>query len=153
MPIASKAISKTNNNTSFNNSNKENQNLPRPEKILTKTDIEKNNNIVVIEINSFRLLFKILEKAKKYIPEEKELIYAFGNEVVRRVTNLMNVACPEENENKSIRQDYGLSDAETYFAEKTNPGIKKYKSVIREYFKKYTTEITIGALGRSVTVK
>lgn len=30
---------------------------------------------------------------------------------------------------------------EGYFNERTNPSVKKYKSVVTEYFKKYTSEI------------
>lgn len=33
---------------------------------------------------------------------------------------------------------YGLSMAEAYLNERTNPAVKKYKSVVFEYFKKYT---------------
>ena len=36
----------------------------------------------------------------------------------------------------------GLKEAELYLKEEANPGIKKYKSVIKEYQKKYSSEVT-----------
>lgn len=37
--------------------------------------------------------------------------------------------------------EYGLGMIESYLNERNNSGIKKYKSVVMEYFKKYTNEI------------
>ena len=39
------------------------------------------------------------------------------------------------------RKGFGINMAEAYLNEKTNPGVKKYKSVVSEYFKKYSAEI------------
>lgn len=39
--------------------------------------------------------------------------------------------------------EYSIISAQKYFDEKVNPSIRKYKSVIREYFKKYTDEIKV----------
>lgn len=46
---------------------------------MPKLTIDKNNNILIIEINTFRLLFKIFEKLRKYSPDEKELLNTIGN--------------------------------------------------------------------------
>lgn len=37
----------------------------------TKNTVEKNNNILILEINVFRLLYKIYEKLKKNCSEER----------------------------------------------------------------------------------
>jgi hypothetical protein len=39
--------------------------------LITKPVIEKNNNILIREINTFRLLFKIYERLNKYYFDEK----------------------------------------------------------------------------------
>ena len=39
------------------------------------------------------------------------------------------------------RKGIGINMAELYLNEKTNPSVKKYKSVVSEYFKKYSSEI------------
>lgn len=46
----------------------------------------------------------------------------------------------------------GLKDIESYLREDVNSGIKKYKSVIKEYQKKYTSEIMIGPNASLVTI-
>lgn len=38
---------------------------------LPKQVVDRNNTIMMIEINTFRLLFKIYQKVKKYLPLEK----------------------------------------------------------------------------------
>ena len=48
-------------------------------RIVSKAILEKNNNVLILEINVFRLLFKIYEKVKKYASEEKELLNTIGN--------------------------------------------------------------------------
>jgi hypothetical protein len=56
-----------NSKTSKDPSNQQNISVQRENKPINhKTTIEKNNNILIIEINTFRLLFKIHEKLKKY---------------------------------------------------------------------------------------
>ena len=55
---------------------------------------------------------------------------------MKRVTNLKK-CCDEEDDT------YGLISSQRYFDEKANPSIKKYKTVIREYYKKYKEEIKI----------
>jgi hypothetical protein len=42
--------------------------------IINKAVISKNNNIFLIQINKFRLLFKIYEKIKKVSQEAKTLL-------------------------------------------------------------------------------
>jgi len=84
------------------------------------------------------LLYKIHEKLKKYAVEEKELINAVGNDIIGRVKSLMTVLLPEkENLNSLKGEEYGLLDIKIYLNESTNPTINKYKSVVKEYHKKY----------------
>lgn len=62
--------------------------------------------------------------------------------------------CPDKENIYPVRSDeYGLTDIKTYLSEETNPSIKKYKSVVKEYHKKYTQEITINPLGRQINSK
>ena len=70
-----------------------------------------------------------------------------GSEVLRRVRSLKSFCCDEENTNRlKLGLFYGIKEPESYFNELKNPSIKKYKSVVKEYFKKYTTEIKIDEL-------
>ena len=59
---------------------------------------------------------------------------ALGQEVIRKVTNLKNCC-------DNVKEEYGLSMVDKYFDEKSNPSIKKYKSVVGEYYRKYKSEI------------
>jgi hypothetical protein len=101
---------------------------------MPKSLIERNNTIVVNEINTFRLIYKLMEKVKRNMPREEVLVGLLGNEVIRKVTALRN--CFQNGVN-----EYGLSMIESYMNERSNQSIKKYKSVVMEYFKKYTSEI------------
>lgn len=56
--------------------------------------------------------------------------------MINRVTKLKK-CCEEQTE------DYNLISTKRYLDEKVNPSIKKYKSVVKEYYKKYTEEIKI----------
>ena len=63
---------------------------------LPKQVIEANNNVLVIEINTFRLIYKILEKLRKFEPQAKELIRVLGAEVLKRVRTLKSFCCDDE---------------------------------------------------------
>jgi hypothetical protein len=52
---------------------------------LPKSLIDRNNTVVVHYINTFRLLYKILEQIKLNRPEETELIQIMVNEILARV--------------------------------------------------------------------
>lgn len=109
---------------------------------LPKNVIEANNNVLVIEINTFRLIYKILEKLRKCEPQSKELMQYLGSEVLKRVKCLKTFCCDgDENGNNKVKLGlfYGVKEAESYLNELKNPSIKKYKSVVKEYFKKYTS--------------
>ena len=58
------------------------------------------------------------------------------NEVLRKVGNLKKCCLDGEK-----RDYYDLKDVDGYLSEGKNPSIKKYKSVISEYYRKYTTEL------------
>jgi hypothetical protein len=47
--------------------------------------VDKNNTILLIEINKFRLHYKIYEKLKGFCSEEKHLISSLGNDIMKRV--------------------------------------------------------------------
>jgi serine/threonine protein kinase len=59
--------------------NKENFNSMKNAQPLSKAIIDKNNTLVLVEINKFRLMFKIYEKLKKMAPEEKTLHSVLGS--------------------------------------------------------------------------
>lgn len=63
--------------------------------------------MLVIEINTFRLIYKILEKLKKHEPQSKELMQCLGSEVLRRVKNLKAFCC-DGDENCSSKVKLGL---------------------------------------------
>ena len=65
--------------------NKENFNSVKNIQPLSKTIIDKNNNLILIEINKFRLMFKIYEKLKKMASEEKNLHSVLGAEILKMV--------------------------------------------------------------------
>jgi len=46
---------------------------------LPKNVIEANNNVLVIEINTFRLIYKILEKLRKHESQSKDLMQFLGS--------------------------------------------------------------------------
>ena len=78
-----------------------------------------------------------------------------GNEVLRRVSGLMGVLCPDkENQGSNAgSSELGLAELGQYLSEEANSSIKKYKSVVKEYYKKYNQEITTAPLGRQVTAQ
>jgi len=57
---------------------------------IPKSMVERNNGIVVNEINTFRLIYKLMEKMKKSTFNDSNIISLLGNEVIRRVTGLRN---------------------------------------------------------------
>ena len=56
------------NNNSFASKDKENNVFGEERRKLSKTVVEKNNAILLVEINKFRLYFKIYEKLKAHLP-------------------------------------------------------------------------------------
>ena len=63
---------------------------------LPENVIEANNNILVIEINTFRLIYKIIEKIRKFEPTATELFRVLGGEVLKRVKMLKGFCCDED---------------------------------------------------------
>ena len=119
---------------------------------LAKTIVEANNNTLILEINKFRLLFKIWERMKKHASEEKEVMNCIGNDVLKRVNNLMSVLHPDkENVGSCPTSDLRLGEAQAYLSEETNSGVKKYKAVVKEYHKKYHQEISTAPMGRQMS--
>lgn len=55
---------------------------------IPKSMIERNNAIVVNEINTFRLIYKLMEKLKKSWLAENDMINLLGKDVLKRVTLL-----------------------------------------------------------------
>jgi hypothetical protein len=58
---------------------------------LNKLVVEKNNTILLIEINKFRLFFKIYEKVKHTASEEKLLLTVLGADILRRVESIAEI--------------------------------------------------------------
>ena len=100
---------------------------------MDRSSFSCNNQFVVQYINFFRLLYKIAENLKQFYPQEKSLSQILSNEVLNRITSLKNLS---ENPNKLTSQEAGmdLKNVEKYFNEITNPSIKKYLTVIGQYF-------------------
>lgn len=46
---------------------------------------DKNNLILLVEINKFRLYYKIYEKLKAHSTEDKQLLASLGSNILKRV--------------------------------------------------------------------
>jgi hypothetical protein len=75
------------------------------------------------------------------VPEKLKNI--LGNETIRRVTMLKKLVCSSD---LAANQQYSLEEIDSYLNPIYNPEIKKYKSVVDEYFKRYTNEIKMEVL-------
>ena len=134
--------SKTNNHSGIN---KENFNSLRNTQ-LSKAVIDKNNTLVLIEINKFRLMFKIYEKLKKMNFDQKTLQSVLGNEILKRVEFVADLILRGNEENsKKKAEKLGLKELGSYSNEECNSGIKKYVAVIKEYQRKYKNEVEVQA--------
>ena len=91
----------------------------------------------------FRIYYKTLQKLQdnKEVPENLKNI--LGNETIRRVTLLKKLVCSGE---MNVNNQFSLVEVDSYLNPLQNPDIKKYKSVIDEYFKRYTSEIKMQVL-------
>ncbi len=62
--------------------------------------------------------------------------------MLRRVKKLKSFTCDiDENGKAKAALEYGIKEADSYLDEMKNASIKKYKSVVKEYYKKYTSEV------------
>ena len=69
----------------------------------------------MVEINKFRLMFKIYEKIKKFAAEEKVLLSTLGAEILKRVDNIAIVLLDGQEENgKKMAQKLGVKEVENY---------------------------------------
>ena len=134
----------TSNEPKNNNSgvNKENLNSTKNTQPLSKAVIDKNNTLVLVEINKFRLMFKLYEKLKKMAAEEKILHSILGSNILKRVELVADVILrSSEDSSKRKAEKLGIKDLENYTKEESNLGIKKYIAVIKEYQRKYKVEV------------
>lgn len=67
----------------------------------------------------------------------KQLVQSLSNEVLDRVMFIKNLA-GATNQKADVLE---FKETEKYFNEQANPAIKKYRTVIQEYYKKYTTTL------------
>lgn len=52
----------------------------------------------------------------------------------------MNIVCPDKENPLGYKgEQIGLIDLTTYLSEESNPSIKKYKTVVQQYYRKYTS--------------
>lgn len=120
--------SKANNNSGVN---KENFNSLRNTQ-LSKAIIDKNNTLILIEINKFRLMFKIYEKLKRMASDQKTLQSVLGGEILKRVEFVADLILRgNEESSKKKAEKLGLKELENYSREECNSGIKKYVAVIK----------------------
>lgn len=107
---------------------------------------------MLIEINRFRLHYKIYEKLKAFASEDKQLIQALGTDILQRVELVSSILINADSFKAKIKAEgLGLKDVESYLKEETNPGIKKYRSVIKEYQRKYNGEIEVGGTSQNIS--
>ena len=85
-----KSVTDTRSNHTFASKDKENVGSKTETRRIGKAVLDKNNSILLIEINKFRLFFKIYEKLRSCASEEKSLLSALGADILRRVEG---VAC------------------------------------------------------------
>lgn len=74
---------------------------------LSKSQISKNNNIVIKEIIMFRLYYKTLQRLKENQEVPDKLKNILGNETIRRVTVLKKLICSSD---LSTNQHFSLDD-------------------------------------------
>jgi hypothetical protein len=130
------------NNHSFASKDKENNVFGEERKKLSKNVIDKNNSILLIEINKFRLHYKIYEKVKTYVADERQLLTSLGSNILKRVEFVASILLNADlAKAKAKGEELGMKELDLYLREENNIGIKKYKSVIKEYQKKYASEI------------
>ena len=111
-------------------------------KKLSKAMGDKNNLILLVEINKFRLYYKIYEKLKVHATEDKQLLASLGSNILKRVEFVASILLnPDLSKAKAKGEELGMKELDLYLREETNVSIKKYKSVIKEYQKKYASEI------------
>ncbi len=109
---------------------------------MPKSVIDSNNNILLIEINRFRLNYKIYEKLKLLVNEDKTILHCLANHILKKVDLVYSLLLSSDTSKvKAIADELGLKDIDLYLREDTNMGIKKYRSVIKEYHKKYNFEL------------
>ena len=58
---------------------------------LAKEVVDANNNLIIVEINRFRLAFKIYEKLKELAPEEEGLMEALGSDIDKQVRSISQI--------------------------------------------------------------
>jgi len=65
-----------------------------------------------------------------------------ANHILKKVDIVYSLLLSTDtNRVKSIAEDLGLKEIDLYLREDSNMGIKKYRSVIKEYHKKYNFEL------------
>lgn len=70
--------------------------------------------------------------------EDKTILHCLANHILRKVDLVYSLLLSSDSSKvKSISEELGLKDVDLYLREDTNMGIKKYRSVIKEYHKKY----------------
>ena len=124
--VTNRQSARSQSNLNYNSKNNSKQNESKPKvnnsqqsakeiskSTIPKTIVDRNNTLLIIEINTFRLLFKIYEKLKKSQPNEKELLNAIGNEVLRRVDAMTALVNPDKENIVSGSQvnDFGIAEA------------------------------------------
>lgn len=139
--VCQKALGELKNN-SFASKDKENNLAGEERRKLSKTVADKNNNILLIEINKFRLYYKIYEKLKVFASEDKPLLASLASNILKRVDFVAVILLNNDPAKARAKgEEVGMKDLDLYLREESNVGIKKYKSVIKEYQKKYSAEL------------
>ncbi len=80
--------------------------------------MEKNNAILLVEINKFRLYYKIYEKLKTIAKDDKPLLSALGNNILKRVDFIAALLLGNDLTKAKIKaEELGLKEAELYLRE------------------------------------
>ena len=77
-------------------------------------------------------------------PEEKSIHSVLGGEILKRVESVSDIILRgKEESSKKKAEKLGIKELESYTKEESNLGIKKYVAVIKEYQKKYRSEVEV----------
>lgn len=80
--------------------------------------IDKNNHILLVEINKFRLYYKIYEKLKAHTVEDKQLMASLGGNILKRVDFVASILLNSDLSKAKLKgEELHMKDLDLYLRE------------------------------------